>query len=438
MAGRLISSLELSVAVIGLGYVGLPLAVAFSKVRPAIGFDKNHHRINQLLSGEDETGQLAHCDLVGNEGLRLTSDPRQLASANCYIVTVPTPVDDSNSPDLSYLKAASATVGQYLADGDIVIYESTVYPGCTEEECVPTLEKISGLSYARYMPESGHGGVFHIGYSPERINPGDKNRELHQIIKVTSGSSPEVAKVVDDLYKEIITAGTYLAESIEVAEAAKVIENTQRDLNIALVNEVAVICNRLGIDTEAVLKAAETKWNFQSFRPGLVGGHCIGVDPYYLTYKAQQVGYKPEVMLAGRKINDGMGHYVARRLIEEMQKKGIEIEKSKILILGITFKENCSDCRNSKIFELMGILEKSGCAIEVCDPWVSADAISIGGAVSYVKDPQQDNYDAIVLAVSHQQFREWGAKKIQSFGRQTSVVYDLKHVLAPSESDIRL
>lgn len=429
---------ELKVGVVGLGYVGLPLAVAFGKVRPTVGFDVDKRRVDQLLSGLDETGQISDSDLACIEKLSLTSNPEELDSSNCYIVTVPTPIDEFNLPDLTYLHAASQIVGRYLKDGDIVIYESTVYPGCTEEDCVPVLEEASGLCYAKNAGNASVQGVFHVGYSPERINPGDKSRKLHQIVKITSGSSPEVAKVVDDLYCEIISAGTYPAESIMVAEAAKVIENTQRDLNIALINEVAVICNKLSIDTEAVLKAAETKWNFQTFRPGLVGGHCIGVDPYYLTYKAQQVGYEPEVMLAGRKTNDTMGHYVANCLIERMQREKIKIEKSKILILGVTFKENCNDCRNSKVFDVIDSLLKRGCLIDICDPWVSDGAISLGGEAYQIEDPHVGEYDAIVLAVSHQEFQEWGAEKIRSFGRRKSVIYDLKYLLRPAESSMRL
>ena len=429
---------NLNLAIVGLGYVGLPLAAAFAAVRETIGFDTNDERIRELLVGKDGTGQLANGFSDGHLQLRLTSDPDDLKSANCYIVTVPTPVDSNNQPDLSYLKSASETVGRYLQAGDIVIYESTVFPGCTEEECVPVLERMSGLHYAGTGPQFPDIGRFHVGYSPERINPGDKSREIHQIVKITSGSSPAVADVVDELYREIITAGTYKAESIAVAEAAKVVENTQRDINIALVNEVAVICNHLGIDTESVLRAAETKWNFQSFRPGLVGGHCIGVDPYYLTHKAQKAGYEPRVILAGRQINDYMGRYVARELSAAMMDAGIKLDESNVLILGLTFKENCHDVRNSKVFDVLAELRTSGCSLDVCDPWVNETPVGFPRSVRLVDDPETEHYDAIVLAVSHNEFKAWGAEKIRSFGKTPSIIYDLKHMLPKGEADIRL
>ncbi|WP_305759926.1 Vi polysaccharide biosynthesis UDP-N-acetylglucosamine C-6 dehydrogenase TviB [Brevundimonas sp.] len=417
------------IAVLGLGYVGLPLAVAFGMKFDTLGFDINAERIDELRRGIDRTLEIDTQELVASDRLTFTSDPAALAGCNVFIITVPTPIDEHKRPDLSALLRASETVGKILKKGDVVIYESTVYPGATEEDCVPVLERMSGLAF---------NVDFFAGYSPERANPGDRQHRLATIVKVTSGSTPAVADFVDKLYGEIVTAGTHRALSIKVAEAAKVIENTQRDLNIALVNELAIIFNRLGIDTEAVLQAAGTKWNFLPFRPGLVGGHCIGVDPYYLTHKAQASGYHPEVILSGRRINDGMGTYVVSQLIKAMLRKGIEMAGSRVLLLGLAFKENCPDLRNTRCVDILRELEEYNVTVDVHDPWVDPDEARHEYGVSLIETPEAGVYDAIILAVAHQQFRELGAEGVAALGQPACVVYDLKYVLPPGASDLRL
>lgn len=417
------------IAVIGLGYVGLPLAIEFGKIRPVIGFDINQSRINALREGRDDTLEASEEELREASYLSFTTNPADLADAQIYIVTVPTPIDAHKRPDLTPLIKASETLGKVLKRGDIVIYESTVYPGATEEDCVPVLERVSGLTFNE---------DFFAGYSPERINPGDKTHRLPDIRKVTSGSTPDIAEKVDQLYASIITAGTYKAESIRVAEAAKVIENTQRDLNIALVNELAIIFNKMGIDTEAVLKAAGTKWNFLPFRPGLVGGHCIGVDPYYLTHKAEAVGYHPHVILAGRRINDGMGAYVAGQLVKAMLKRRIQVNGARVLVLGLTFKENCPDLRNTRVVDVVHELQDYGIHIDIHDPWTNPDEARHEYGVDLVEAPQDDYYDGIVLAVSHDQFKVMGGKGMRAFGKADHVLYDLKNVLGAHDSDLRL
>jgi UDP-N-acetyl-D-galactosamine dehydrogenase len=423
-------SLESSkLAVIGLGYVGLPLAVEFGKHRPVVGFDINTKRIEALQAGHDSTLEVSGDELAEAGDLRFSSDLSDLGDCNIYIVTVPTPIDSNKRPDLTPLIKASQAIGKVLKPGDIVIYESTVYPGATEEDCVPVLEAASGLRFNE---------DFFAGYSPERINPGDKTHRLTTITKVTSGSTPEVADLVNDLYASIVTAGTHKAPSIRVAEAAKVIENTQRDLNIALVNELAVIFNRLGIDTEAVLKAAGTKWNFLPFRPGLVGGHCIGVDPYYLTHKAEAIGYHPQIILAGRRLNDGMGAYVSGQMVKALLRKRIQVQGARILIMGLTFKENCPDLRNTRVIDLIAELRDYGVNIDVCDPWVDAVEALREYGISPIDAPEVGSYDGIILAVAHNEFAEMGAKVIRGFGRAEHVLYDLKYVFSPDQSDLRL
>ncbi|WP_257550930.1 Vi polysaccharide biosynthesis UDP-N-acetylglucosamine C-6 dehydrogenase TviB [Sphingopyxis sp. DBS4] len=418
-----------TVAVVGLGYVGLPLAVEFGKHRPVIGFDIRKERIAELRGGSDHTLETSPEELAEAKQLSFTADPADLAKATIYIVTVPTPIDASKRPDLTPLIRASETLGKVLKRGDIVIYESTVYPGATEEDCVPVLERISGLKFNE---------DFFAGYSPERINPGDKAHRLTTIRKVTSGSTPEVAETVDRLYASIIEAGTWKAESIRVAEAAKVIENTQRDLNIALINELAIIFNRMGIDTEAVLKAAGTKWNFLPFRPGLVGGHCIGVDPYYLTYKAEMLGYHPQVILAGRRINDGMGAYIAGQMVKAMLKRRIQVDGARVLVLGLTFKENCPDLRNTRVIDVVTELQDYGIAVDVHDPWADvAEAVHEYG-VDLVAAPQAGAYDGIILAVAHREFAELGVGGIRAWGKPIHMLYDIKNVLGAAESDQRL
>lgn len=417
------------IAVIGLGYVGLPLAAEFGKKTAVIGFDINANRIQELRDGIDFTLEVSKEELAEASQLSFSADVEDLRKANVFIVTVPTPIDEHKQPDLTPLIKASQMIGKVLKAGDIVIYESTVYPGATEEECVPVLAEISGLTF---------NVDFFAGYSPERINPGDKLHRVTTIKKVTSGSTPEVAEQVDALYRSIITAGTHKASSIKVAEAAKVIENTQRDLNIALINELAVIFNKLGIDTEEVLLAAGTKWNFLPFRPGLVGGHCIGVDPYYLTHKAQAVGYHPEVILAGRRINDGMGRYVVSQLVKNMIKHGISVAKSKVLILGLTFKENCPDIRNTKIVDIISELKEYDISADVYDPWVSEAEAQHEYGISLVSKPGSNEYDAVILAVAHDEFKQLGAAGIRAFGKNSHVLYDLKYVLASADSDVRL
>jgi len=417
------------IAVIGLGYVGLPLAVEFGKIRPVIGFDINEGRIDALRAGRDSTLEVSAEELTAASQLSFTTDTADLADATIYIVTVPTPIDAHKRPDLTPLIKASETLGRVLKRGDIVIYESTVYPGATEEDCVPVLERVSGLTF---------NVDFFAGYSPERINPGDKTHRLPDIQKVTSGSTPEVAEEVDQLYASIITAGTYKAESIRVAEAAKVIENTQRDLNIALVNELAIIFNKMGIDTEAVLKAAGTKWNFLPFRPGLVGGHCIGVDPYYLTHKAEALGYHPQVILAGRRINDGMGAYVAGQLVKTMLKRRIQIDGARVLVLGLTFKENCPDLRNTRVVDVVNELRDYGVVIDVHDPWVDPVEAQKEYGLALVGSPEPQTYDGVVLAVAHDSYRDAGITALRHYGRVDHVFCDLKSVFGRDESDLRL
>lgn len=420
---------DMPIAVIGLGYVGLPLAVEFGKKRSVIGFDINADRIAELKSGHDQTRETSAEELAEATYLRLTSDPADLTEAKVFIVTVPTPIDAHKRPDLTPLLKASETVGRALKTGDIVIYESTVYPGATEEDCVPVLERVSGLRFNE---------DFFCGYSPERINPGDKDHRLTTIRKVTSGSTPEVADKVDALYASIITAGTYKADSIRVAEAAKVIENTQRDLNIALVNELAIIFNRMNIDTDAVLRAAGTKWNFLPFRPGLVGGHCIGVDPYYLTHKAESLGYHPQVILAGRRINDGMGAYVAGRMVKAMIRKGIAVKGARVLVLGLTFKENCPDLRNTRVIDVVAELADYGISVDVHDPWADQDEAMQEYGIALIREPELGSYDGIILAVAHDAYRSSGLDNLQAFAGKSSVFFDLKCVFERNEFSLRL
>ena len=417
------------IAIIGLGYVGLPLAVEFGKKRTVLGFDINQARISELNSYIDSTLECSTKELKEAEHLSYSCSIDDLKECSVYIVTVPTPINEHKQPDLTPLVKASESIGQVLKQGDIVIYESTVYPGATEEECVPVLEQVSGLTFNK---------DFFAGYSPERINPGDKEHRVTNIKKVTAGSTPEVADAVDALYNEIITVGTHKASSIKVAEAAKVIENTQRDVNIALINELAIIFNKLGIDTEAVLEAAGTKWNFLPFRPGLVGGHCIGVDPYYLTHKAQSIGYQPEIILSGRRLNDGMGEYVVGQLIKAMINKRIHVQGSRILIMGLTFKENCPDLRNTRVVDIVKELKEYGIQVDVYDPCVDAKEAEHEYGITPVSKPEAGAYDAMVLAVSHNDFKEMGAEKIRALGNVDHVLYDLKYLLTAEESDIRL
>src|SRR6266478_4067627 len=401
------------IAVVGLGYVGLPLAVEFGKKYRTVGFDINAVRVKELRAGRDVTLETTRAELKAARKLRFSAQIKEIKSSNVFIVTVPTPIDQYKRPDLTPLLKASETVGRVLKKRDIVIYESTVYPGCTEEICVPVLERFSSLRFNK---------DFYCGYSPERINPGDKLHRLSTIKKVTSGSTPRIADVVNALYASIVTAGTYQTSSIRVAEAAKVIENTQRDVNIALINELALIFNRLGIDTEEVLRAAGTKWNFLPFRPGLVGGHCIGVDPYYLTHKATEIGYHPEMILAGRRINDGMGEYVAQQVIKLMTERRIMVSESKILILGLAFKENCPDLRNSKVMDVVNELLRFDAKVDVYDPWVDPEAAFHEYALRPVKSPRTASYDAIVLAVAHEAFKSMGVRKIRRFAKKVHVV----------------
>lgn len=417
------------IAIVGLGYVGLPLAVEFGKKRPVLGFDINQARIAELQSGQDHTLEVSPAELKESSQLSFSVDPAALAACNFFIVTVPTPIDEHKQPDLTPLIKASETIGKVLKRGDVVVYESTVYPGATEEDCVPVLEKFSGLSF---------NVDFYAGYSPERINPGDKEHRVTTIKKVTSGSTPEVAELVDALYASIITAGTHKASSIRVAEAAKVIENTQRDVNIALINELALIFNRLGLDTEAVLQAAGTKWNFLPFRPGLVGGHCIGVDPYYLTHKAQAIGYHPEIILAGRRINDSMGAYVVTQLVKLMTKRRIHVQGARVLVMGLAFKENCPDLRNTRIVDIVRELAEYDVQADVYDPWVSSAEAEHEYGITPVQQPETGSYDAIVLAVAHRQFKAMGAAAFRALGKPEHVLYDLKYILTAQESDLRL
>jgi len=420
---------DLKLAIIGLGYVGLPLAVEFGKKRSVIGFDINQKRIDELKSGRDETLETTEQELRDANLLTYSTNPDDLKTANCFIVTVPTPIDSHKRPELTPLIKASETVGSLLKKGDVVIYESTVYPGATEEDCVPVLEKHSGLKFNQ---------DFFCGYSPERINPGDKEHRVTTIKKVTSGSTPEIAELVDALYNEIITAGTYKVESIKVAEAAKVIENTQRDLTIALINELAIIFNKMGIDTQAVLKAAGSKWNFLPFRPGLVGGHCIGVDPYYLTHKAESIGYHPQIILAGRRLNDGMGPYVVSQLIKAMIKKTIQIEGARVLIMGLAFKENCPDLRNTRVVDIIHELKQYNCNVDVFDPWIDVEKAQHEYGLMPIQQPQKNRYDAIILAVAHDVIKELGAEKIREYGKHYHLLYDLKYLFSAEQTDLRL
>jgi UDP-N-acetyl-D-galactosamine dehydrogenase len=420
---------DIKLAIVGLGYVGLPLAVEFGRSRSVVGFDISQRRIDELKIGNDFTLETTQEELAASKHLTYTTHLDDLRRCNCYIVTVPTPIDEHKRPDLTPLIKASETVGKVLKRGDIVIYESTVYPGCTEEDCVPVLERHSGLKFNQ---------DFFCGYSPERINPGDKEHRVTTIKKVTAGSNPEIADLVDALYNEIITVGTHKAESIKVAEAAKVIENTQRDLNIALINELALIFNKMGIDTEAVLKAAGSKWNFLPFRPGLVGGHCIGVDPYYLTHKAQAIGYHPEIILAGRRLNDSMGNYVVAQLVKAMTKKRIQVEGAKVLVMGLTFKENCPDLRNTRVVDIVAELKDYNCEVDVFDPWVTVEEAQHEYGITPIAEARRGSYDAIILAVAHYQFKDMGASAIRALGRPNAVLYDLKYVLTAQESDLRL
>ncbi len=417
------------IGVIGLGYVGLPLAVAFGQARATIGFDIDAARIAELQGGHDRTLETTPAELGAAKNLTYSSDLEDMRDCGVYIVTVPTPIDEAKRPDLSPLVAASRSVGKVLSKGDVVIFESTVFPGATEEVCAPILEEISNLELNK---------DFFLGYSPERINPGDKTHRLADICKVTSGSTPEIARQVDALYAAIVTAGTHMAPSIKVAEAAKVIENTQRDLNIALINELAIIFDRLDIDTEAVLAAAGTKWNFLPFRPGLVGGHCIGVDPYYLTHKAEAVGYHPEVILAGRRINDGMGAFVAGRLVKEMIARRVHPNGAKVLLMGITFKENCPDLRNTRVVDLVKELREFGIEVDVTDPWADTDEAREELGIDLCPLPDAPLYDAVILAVAHDEFRQMGAQKIRALGHADALVYDLKYILPPEDADMRL
>lgn len=420
---------QLKIAVIGLGYVGLPLAVEFGKKRPVVGFDISAERVSALRNGHDATLEVSDAELSEATQLTFSTDLNDIGDCNVYIVTVPTPIDAHKQPDLDPLRKASTAIGGILSKGDIVIYESTVYPGATEEVCVPVLEATSGLTFNT---------DFFAGYSPERINPGDKEHRLPTIRKVTAGSTPDTAELVDALYAEIITAGTYKAASIKVAEAAKVIENTQRDLNIALINELAIIFNRMNIDTEAVLNAAGTKWNFLPFRPGLVGGHCIGVDPYYLTHKAEAIGHHPEIILAGRRLNDGMGAYVAAQLVKAMMKRRIQVDGARVLMMGLTFKENCPDLRNTRVVDVIAELKDYNIAVDVHDPWVDAAEAQAEYGLSLTETPDTGAYDAVVLAVAHDEFRQMGAAGIRALGHQDAVLYDLKYLFSASESDLRL
>jgi UDP-N-acetyl-D-galactosamine dehydrogenase len=420
---------KIKLAVIGLGYVGLPLAIEFAKKFSVVGFDISSKRIKNLKSGIDNTLEFSRKEILKKKNLILTSDIKDLQDINCYIIAVPTPVDKKKEPDLKKLFLASKLVGKNLKKGDIVIYESTVYPGCTEEDCVPILENYSNLKFNK---------DFFCGYSPERINPGDKKHRISYIKKITSGSTSKIADLIDQLYNKIIVAGTYKAPSIKVAEAAKVIENTQRDVNIALINELSIIFNKLKIDTESVLKAAETKWNFLSFRPGLVGGHCIGVDPYYLTHKAESIGYKPKIILAGRELNDNMGCYVVSQLTKEMKEKFIQIKNANILIMGLTFKENCPDLRNSGVFSIIKKLKKLKCKLSLYDPWADSKEVEKIYGYKLVKKLIANNYDAIIITVAHHQFKKMNSSYIHRLGKKNHILYDIKYIFSKKNSDLRL
>lgn len=420
---------NVNLGLIGLGYVGLPLAVEFGKKYPTLGFDINSKRIEELKQGHDFTLEVSTEELADSALISYSANVDDLKNCNVYIVTVPTPIDNHKQPDLTPLVKASAMLAKVMNKGDIVIYESTVYPGATEEVCLPEIERNCQLVFNR---------DFFAGYSPERINPGDKEHRVTNILKVTSGSTPEIADFIDSLYKSIITAGTYKASSIQVAEAAKVIENTQRDLNIALINELAVIFNKLNIDTEEVLKAAGTKWNFLPFRPGLVGGHCIGVDPYYLTHKAQAIGYNPEVILAGRRINDSMGEYVVSQLVKTMLKRKLPVNGANVLVMGLTFKENCPDVRNTKIVDIVTELGEFDVNVDVFDPWVNPEEAKHEYDIALISAPKQGHYDAVIFAVAHHQFKALSAKEIKAMMKKDHVIYDLKYMLDRELADIRL
>ena len=420
---------ELKIAIIGLGYVGLPLALAFEKKRSVIGFDIEKKRIDELFSGIDKNLESTKDELQNIKQLNFTSNEADLKLANCYIVTVPTPIDEFKKPDLNPLSKASEIVGKFIKKGDLIIYESTVYPGCVEEYCVPILEKFSGLNFNQ---------DYFCGYSPERINPGDREHTVSNIKKITSGSTPEIADLVDDLYNEIVTVGTHKAPSIKVAEAAKVIENTQRDLNIALINELSIFFNKMNIDTQAVLDAAGSKWNFLPFKPGLVGGHCIGVDPYYLTYKAKSIGYVPKIILAGRELNDKMGNHVASQLITSMKKKFIQIKSAKILIMGLTFKENCADIRNSGIKNVIESLKNFNCNLDLYDPWADKEDIKKTYDIYPNSTLKENTYDGIIIAVAHDKFKTMGIDTIYNLCKKNHIIYDLKYLFTSDRIDLRL
>ena len=420
---------DIKLAIIGLGYVGLPLALEFAKKKPIIGFDISKKRINELNSNIDSNLEFDKENLKSSKQVNFTYNKKDLKSANCFIITVPTPVDKFKKPDLKPLLTASEMIGKIIKKGDLVIYESTVYPGCVEEECVPILEKFSELNFNK---------DFFCGYSPERINPGDREHTISNIKKITSGSTNEIADLVDILYNEIITVGTHKAPSIRVAEAAKVIENTQRDLNIALINELSILFKKMNIDTQAVLDAAASKWNFLNFKPGLVGGHCIGVDPYYLTYKAESIGYKPNIILAGREINDNMGNYVALMLIKEMQKKNIKIYGSKILIMGVTFKENCADIRNSGVKNIVDELKKNNCNLDLYDPWADSEEVKKLYGITPNTTLNHNAYDGIIIAVAHEKFKDMGETKITNLCNKNHVIYDLKYLFSKDKFSFRL
>ena len=423
------STKDLKLTIIGLGYVGLPLALEFAKKRLVIGFDINNKRIMELKSGIDKNLEFTKQELQGSKKINFTNNKENIKSSNCYIITVPTPIDELKKPNLKPLFMASEMVGKSINKGDLVIYESTVYPGCVEEVCVPILEKFSGLKFNK---------DFFCGYSPERINPGDKNHTISNIKKITSGSTFEIANLVDDLYNEIVTVGTHKAPNIKVAEAAKVIENTQRDLNIALINELSILFGKMNIDTQSVLDAAGSKWNFLPFKPGLVGGHCIGVDPYYLTYKAERIGYHPKIILAGRELNDNMGEYVALRLIGEMKKKKIKINEAKVLIMGLTFKENCTDIRNSGVEKVVKKLKEFNCNLDFFDPWADKEEIKEIFDTYPQSELSQNTYDGIIIAVAHEKFKKMGIKTISNLCKKNHVIYDLKYLFSKNQTSMRL
>lgn len=421
---------DFNIAVIGLGYVGLPIALEFSKHFRVVGFDINPQRIENLKAGVDATQESNRLELESaGDNLVLTSCEGDISQCSCFIITVPTPIDEFKRPDLTPLLSASETVGRCLKNGDLVIYESTVYPGATEEDCVPVLEQVSGLKFNR---------DFHVGYSPERVNPGDREHRLNSITKVTAGSTSDTAEFVDKLYQKIILAGTHKTESIRIAEASKVIENTQRDINIALINELAMIFNKMGLDTEAILKAAGTKWNFLPFWPGLVGGHCIGVDPFYLTHKAQSIGCHPKMILAGREINDSMGVYVASQLMKKVIGSRVKVNNIRVLLMGFAFKENCPDLRNTRVVDILDELKDYGWVVDVYDPVVDCVEVKMTYGFNPIDEPKNGVYDAIIIAVAHDEFKKMGAKAIRKFGKKQSIVYDLKYILKANESDIRL